>query len=283
MKKQSFQLRNHPFLSIVIIILLLVITLIISEILIQTFKINTQMGRAGITFGAYAMLCFFMIPLLRLPRGKKSFSEYLFDIRLTFDKNIFYIVFISIICYLIFAGLQLAGSLIYFSFHPGQFVFDPDNHSFLQSGSLNAGIYEEIIFRGVILTLLLDRLSENKSMLVSALAFGAIHLLNMLNPSHQGIVWIGAQVIWAFALGVMYAYLVIRINSILPAIILHYFINAFTGVWLTIPQGETAVLILYHLAFFGILPAAIVVIWVRYLVKQGKFIKFQTAKNSITE
>jgi len=279
MKTGTFKLKNHLLLSVIIILVLMVVTLIISEILIQSFKVTSQTGRLLIILGSYSVFCFLIIPALRLPRGKRSFPDYLSDIRLKSDTNIPHIIIISGICYLFFAGFQLAGSLIYYSFYPGSFVFDFSRHSLLQTGSVNAGIFEEIIFRGVILTLLLDRLSENKTILLSALAFAGIHLLNLLNPNHQGTIWILAQVTWAFALGIMYAYLVIRMNSIIPAMILHYFINALTGVWLTVPQGQTAILLLYHLAFFGIIPAGLVIIWVKYRDKQGKFKSVHITEN----
>lgn len=280
MENRTFQLRNHLLLSVTIIMLFMVITLILSEILIQLLHVTNQTARLFISLGSYVAFCFLIIPLLRLPRGKRSFSDYLADIRLKMPENISQILILSFVGYLLFAGCQLVGSLIYYSFHPGSFVFDLSKQSLLQSGSLNAGIFEEIIFRGVILTLLLDKLSENKAILISAIAFAGIHLLNLLNPNHQGMIWILAQVTWAFALGVMYAYLVIRINSILPAIILHYLINALTGVWLTIPQGQIAILILYHLVFFGILPAGLMILWVRYQEKRGTFKTVQIINKS---
>jgi membrane protease YdiL (CAAX protease family) len=43
--------------------------------------------------------------------------------------------------------------------------------------------------------------------------FGGIHILNLANQEHQTF-WVLSQVIWAFALGIMYAYLFIKSNSL---------------------------------------------------------------------
>lgn len=115
------------------------------------------------------------------PRRKKKFiPDYLEDIRLSHPQPIFHVLVLGFSCYLIMMLSQLTGSLIY-----GQYSFDisrelpPNSWNLLVS--INAGVFEEILMRGVILTLLLKKYSKNKSIIMSAVIFGSIHISNFLN------------------------------------------------------------------------------------------------------
>ena len=71
---------------------------------------------------------------------------------------------------------------------------------------------EEMFFRGVVLTGFIENYSQTKAILFSALFFGLIHL----NPY---------QFVTAFLMGLVMAYVLIKTNSILPAIYMHLFNN----------------------------------------------------------
>ncbi|MDX9846432.1 MAG: type II CAAX endopeptidase family protein [Tenuifilaceae bacterium] len=75
-----------------------------------------------------------------------------------------------------------------------------------------APIFEELIFRGIILNGLLKRYSPLLSIVVSSLLFAAVHL----NP------W---QFVSAFILGLFIGWVYLRTKSILLAIIIHAFNN----------------------------------------------------------
>ncbi len=80
--------------------------------------------------------------------------------------------------YFIFVIFQLNGSLIC-----GQYIFDTSRILPPQSFwllNINTGLFEEILFRGIILTLLLAHYSEKKSVMISAVIFGVIHYANLL-------------------------------------------------------------------------------------------------------
>jgi uncharacterized protein len=80
-----------------------------------------------------------------------------------------------------------------------------------------APIFEELLFRGVILNGFLKRYSPMKAILLSSFLFGLIHL----NP------W---QFITAFGLGLMLGWLYWKTGSLLPCIFLHYVNNALATV-----------------------------------------------------
>ncbi len=74
-------------------------------------------------------------------------------------------------------------------------------------------ILEELLFRGAITKVLLQKYRPTKAILISALAFGIIHV----NP---------IQVVNAFLMGIMLAWLYYRTRSLIPGILLHIFNNS---------------------------------------------------------
>ena len=98
-----------------------------------------------------------------------------------------------------------------------------------------AGALEELIFRGLILSLLLSANSDDqklsniwRAILVSALLFSLPHALNLLVGHAEARVL--AQVVWSFLLGVVFACLRIAGRSIWPVAVLHGAMNAFVHV-----------------------------------------------------
>lgn len=85
--------------------------------------------------------------------------------------------------------------------------------------TLLVGVSEELAFRGVLFRGLRSRLPMWPSVLVSAAAFGAMHVLNAL--SFGNLFLAGIQAVAAAMTGVLFVALVIRTNSIIPAMALH--------------------------------------------------------------
>ncbi len=99
-------------------------------------------------------------------------------------------------------------------------------HSFQLSGlaiftalfvTLLIALAEETLFRGVILQLLLPR-GSTQAVLVSALLFGVMHLLNAAGANVGSVL---LQVGVAFGMGVTFAAVRLRIGTIAPLVILH--------------------------------------------------------------
>ena len=86
-----------------------------------------------------------------------------------------------------------------------------------------APIYEEILFRGVILALLVSAIGTTKGIMFSALLFGLWHFKNIIyfGPSLE-LWW---QVLYTFVLGLLLAWLTIKTQSIWLSVVLHYFNN----------------------------------------------------------
>jgi membrane protease YdiL (CAAX protease family) len=167
------------------------------------------------SLGHVLMLFVFVPFVLRLPKGKTTYREYLDDIRLTKIQPFFRLLFIAFSCYIILMFCQVLGSLV-FRFFEGKVitaefirsVLDITNELPPKSWSLLTSlpsIFEEVAFRGVLLTFFLVKYSKRKSIVFSSLAFGIIHIFNIF--SGRDPVWVSGQVIWAFILGLFYGYL----------------------------------------------------------------------------
>jgi membrane protease YdiL (CAAX protease family) len=98
-----------------------------------------------------------------------------------------------------------------------------------------AGALEEFVFRGLILSLLLNANSEDRSprntwhaIIISAILFSMPHALNLFVGHAEARV--AAQLIWAFLLGIVFACLRITGRSIWPVAVLHGTMNAFVHV-----------------------------------------------------
>ncbi len=98
-----------------------------------------------------------------------------------------------------------------------------------------AGALEELVFRGLILSLLLggnpdDQNPSNtwRAIIISALLFSVPHALNVFVGHAE--VRVLAQLVWAFLLGIVFACLRISGRSIWPVAVLHGVMNAFVHV-----------------------------------------------------
>lgn len=85
------------------------------------------------------------------------------------------------------------------------------------------GIWEELAFRGVILTNLQQRYSTRKAIGISSVLFGLFHLGNFWGSEDAAVVLSG--VVAATLLGIGWGYIVVRTNSVLPAMVLHYAVD----------------------------------------------------------
>jgi membrane protease YdiL (CAAX protease family) len=84
--------------------------------------------------------------------------------------------------------------------------------------ALLVGFVEETYFRGMILRALLRR-GPWQAVIISSLFFGILHLLNGAAGANLAATLL--QVVYAVAIGLMYAALALRTQTILPLIVTH--------------------------------------------------------------
>jgi membrane protease YdiL (CAAX protease family) len=273
----AIQLAQHPWWSLLIVVVAVLVTQVLSWVLVVgVFRRppDAPITRFSASMMAHITLLFVIVPfVLGLPLGVQTFSEYLDAIRLTQIQPFVWLVLLGLSCYLILAFSQVCGVLVYRALEgkpiTGKFLhraFDlsvdlpPRSWSLLESIPSS---FEEIAFRGVILTLFLAEYAVLPSVAVAAISFGVVHLLNLLTGREP--VWVVGQVAWASILGLFYGVVVIESGSLWPAMLVHYLSNVFVGSLTSYLQASasTNVQAVYGIVFsFGIVPTTLMCIWV---------------------
>jgi membrane protease YdiL (CAAX protease family) len=267
---ESFHWHDHPWLS-----LLLVTMITVLGAFGNIFLVNIGLDMVMAKTVTLLLGCFIVVPfVLRLPKGSRSLTEYMQDIRIRSGRPLLLLLGLTFSCYLLEAGNQVMGAIVY-RFSLGL----PITYEFLQyatdiSIAINSGslywmlpsMYEEILFRGIVLTLFMNRYSTRQSIVISAVGFGLVHLMNLLNPGAT-MISVLAQVVYCSLIGLFYGYITIKSDSLLPAMLLHWLGNAFIyafnryiELYASIPVQS-----LYLLVFgLGLIPTVLMTLWVRY-------------------
>jgi len=219
-------------------------------------------------FLAYVLAPFF----LRIPKGTRTFREYLDDIRLTRTRPFFRLLLLTLSCVLILILCQGTFSIIYRLSEGNpltvEFIFQVFDLSlalpptsmllFAQFFSM----FEEVAFRGVFLTMLLEKHPQRTAIIYSAIAFGVMHLLAVFTG--QELVHTLGQVAWAFLFSLFYGYLFIKSGSLLPLMIIHWLSNVFqaplNAYYQTAPMSVNA---LGGIFGYG-LASLLLIVWVRF-------------------
>lgn len=236
---------------------------------------NMELLSTVVLFTVGGFLAYVIVPFfLRIPKGRRTFREYLDDIRLTRVRPFVPLLVLTLTCDLILILCQGSGSLVY-RLTEGQpltwdfvgRVFDlgaalPPRSSLLFAQFFSS--FEEVAFRGVLLTMLLATLPQRRAIVFSALVFGAGHL-GSLAAGHALVLTLG-QVVWAFLFGLFYGYLFIKSGSLLPPMIIHWLSNVFqaplTAYWWQ--NAPPAVGALYGVVFGYGLATILLLLWVRF-------------------
>lgn len=130
-------------------------------------------------------------------------------------------------------GIRLWECDNYFKMHGVLFLIPLLNLPYLFCGSkinvedavLNsifAGIMEELIFRGFLNRFIEAKTNKNKAVFISSLFFGMLHLVNI---GSYPLLYILLQVVYAFAIGVVFSVVFYKTKSILTCIIVHSLVN----------------------------------------------------------
>ena len=220
-------------------------------------------------FLAYVVAPFF----LHIPFGKRIFSEYLGDIRLTAIRPFFRLFLLTISCVLVLVVCQGSGSVVYrltegkpltLEFVSGVFnLFLALPPKSMLLFAVFYSMFEEVAFRGVLLRMLLRKHPVSRAIIYSALAFGLFHFPAVF--AGRALLSTLGQVVWATLFGLFYGYLTFKTDSLFPAMVIHWLSNVFqaplTAYWQTAPVGIRT---LYGIVFGYGLAALILIVWVGF-------------------
>lgn len=123
-------------------------------------------------------------------------------------------------------------------------------------------VFEEITWRGVILALFLRFYNQPKAIIFSAIGFGLMHILTLLEGRPP--VWTAGMVVWATIMGLFYGYVTIKTGSLLPAMLVHYLGNLFIAAINAYIQHNASVPVqaAYGVVFtLGLIPTILMMLW----------------------
>lgn len=277
--QEKYQLYQHPWLSLLVFMLTIIFSMAITGTVIFGW-----IGLSGSSLtGSLAQECSFKILssfilapfVLLLPKGKRAYRQFLDDIGLTRIQPFVRLVVLALSCYIILALSQAAASFVYRLSEGQPITWNFVRQVFDLSGDLPpgspsllfsiAGALEEVAFRGIVLTVFLNKYSEHKSIVFSSLGFGLMHLLNLTND--VDFIWVMGQATWAFIIGLFYGYVFVRTRSLLPSMIVHYLGNVFVSSLTGYMQASASIEIqvLYGILFsFGVIPSTLMILWTRF-------------------
>lgn len=281
--KKKFQLCEYPWLSLLAMIAASVFSIgLTGTVLYGLFGLSDNSPTIQFTQAMmfHILTGFIIAPfVLHLPRGKRTYRQFLEDIGLSRVQPFFKLMLLALSCSLILMLSQAAASFVY-RILEGQ----PINAYFVGqvfnlSGDLPPGsaglfitipsMFEEVAFRGIVLTVFLNRYSERKSIIFSSLGFGLIHLLNLSNGLELN--WVLGQVFWAFILGLFYGYVFVKTRSLLPPMIVHYLGNVFIGSLSGYMQSRASInmQVVYGIVLqLGLIPTTLMILWTRFYVSR---------------
>jgi membrane protease YdiL (CAAX protease family) len=264
--KSIFSLSRRPWLfSFLILIFWFIcnILVIVALAWILQLEDQTQVQAPWPTLLANLLMVFIVAPfVLGFPGRGHTYREYLSEIRLTKMRPLLGLSQAAgVLVYRLMEGLPVDGSFIRRSFVLANDL-PPRSNSWLVS---LPSIPEEAVWRGVVLAAFLRLYDQRKSIIFSALVFGAMHIVSVLDG--LSMIWAVGSVVWAAIIGIFYGYVTLKTDSLLPAMIVHYLGNLFVGTITAYLQasGSTAVVALYGIVFtFGIIPTSLMILWTRF-------------------
>ena len=275
MAKIKFQLTNHPWLFLLVFLILIVLCQVIVGVLLYPLKILP--GSSASIFlvmllGNLLLLLIIVPYVLGFPKRPRPYETYLTEIRLAKVTPFIRLLLLGITCWVILAVCQVAGVLVY-RLTQGL----PINAGFMQSWfrlstslppnspswwvSLPS-VLEEVAFRGVVLAMFLRFYNQRRAIIFSAFGFGIVHLFNIVSGGDP--VWVAGQAVWGAILGLFYGYVTLRTGSLLPAMIFHYLSNVFVSALNSYINTYATVgeQVFYGVIFtMGVVPVILMILW----------------------
>lgn len=117
--------------------------------------------------------------------------------------------------------------------------------------ALVPGIWEELAFRGLILSKCRQVFSTRMSVTLSALFFGLFHFSNLINQAPGQAI---PGVVMAFCFGIGWGYLTVKARSVVPAILSHYLVDSLGQVFFAVETSNPMLLTGYLLTLTLLFP-----------------------------
>ncbi|MHA2083195.1 MAG: CPBP family intramembrane glutamic endopeptidase [Candidatus Thorarchaeota archaeon] len=216
MTTQESFLSQKPIIAIIILEAFHWISLFGSSGLVESLGADMVSGFL-LRFSIRAVLFLCIAPfVLKIPNGQRTFREYLNDIGLIKYRHARRNAILAVVSTMLLLVFDLS-------------VIHPDNSPVLLI-SINAGLWEEIMWRGIAITLLLKRFSVRTAIAIDTIFFTLAHLINLF--AGRDLLSMLGQLIFVLIATPFLAYIFIRTESLIPGILIHYAIDAFSPLFM---------------------------------------------------
>ena len=187
---------------------------------------------AGIRILFLSLYFFVLWPKFRYPKEHNTISDFSNSIQFSKPKKPIFILLGIITAIVMILCSYIAVLLTGKSKLDSTLFFPPTSWNIIQS--IIPGVFEEICFRGVLLSIFLVKFPNNsrKQIISSSLIFGLFHITNLITTTFEPTL---IQIIISTLGGLTFGYLSIRTESIIPAMISHYLFDLFAPLILNAP------------------------------------------------
>jgi len=282
---KDFQLSEHPWISAIVLSLLIVVSAVLTVLLrrlllpIPQSTFSYQFWSMIIDLGSLFVTLFFWMPFVfRLPNGKRSIRGFLDDIGLSRIQPVKRTLLLFLSCYLLTMGSLILGSYLYnhfvlqwsFSLFTKRLfdlsrILPPQNWGLFTNVRV---LSEEVIYRGVLLTVFLNnKYSDRRAIIISSLLWASIHALNLLSAplASENTLFVAGMIIWCAIYGLFYGYLFIEAGNLYPNILMHYFGNVFMNLWAYLPNASMIDIVVNGIFFFGLTSTILSILWIKFI------------------
>jgi len=257
MKKNGKKFRDVPMINAIIITLLFMVFLSLSHVFtIFLEQLNLDFIVSLVLhflfrFSTQVILVLLILALiLGFITNKRLSKDFFSFIHLTKENSNNKAILVGILAFFGFWFPSLIISLVLGIYNAdiNLLIGTPDSSTgnlgwFIFILAIIPGIWEELGFRGLMLSNLKEKYSERTSVLISAIFFSLFHFANLVRQPLD-LVLFGA--IMGFILGASWGYLVNKSNNLIPAILAHYLVDALAFYFvLTDSASITSILIMY--------------------------------------
>lgn len=217
----------------------------------------------------------FIPKVLRMPKGKTTLRDHLHTIGVDRIRPVSRTLLIFVPCLVSIAVAQIVGSLVYnqfilrweFDYFTNQLFDSTRITNAIGSSPITAvgSIFEEIVLRGVVLTMLLQVYSKRKAIAGSAVTFGYVHILNLLNGplTYELVTFVVGQIIWATIIGILYGYMFLITGNLYANMFLHWFANGMSNCFMYLPYVTPEIHALLNIIFnIGLMSTVISLCWI---------------------
>jgi membrane protease YdiL (CAAX protease family) len=267
--------EHHPRWSTALIYAIL--TLTVGNIYVRaTYNFLVSQGLDGIANAIASFFIRFIISSLALVllyyllyQKPRSIGEYRQKLRVVRGYSWKTTVGSGLVSFLIFTIISASAliTLGVFTDDPLVFLKPPsDAHAgwLWPLFAINPGLFEETGFRGLLFTTLRRTYNEKTVIRLTAVLFGLFHFTGLANgQSFIGTIFIA---ITATTMGYSWGYTTAKTGSVIPSMIIHYLVNAFSEV---LQQAYTTneLLMLLHILSLAILYPIFSILAVRLMTR----------------